>query len=253
MASQEDRYARHRVIPEIGDLGQKKIKAASVLIVGCGALGSVQAQLLARAGIGRLRIVDPDLPELVNLQRQLLFDEADLGQGQAKADIAAHRLSRVNSEVKIEAQVARVDASNIEALMTDVDLVMDATDNFETRYVINDACVKHQKPWIYGGVIATTGMSMPVIPGSGPCLRCVFPDPPPPGASPTGLTAGILSSAPVAIAAIQCASALRLLVGDIPPQVALLTLELWQGSAREVQVSRDQACPCCGQARFEFL
>ncbi|HUU03167.1 MAG TPA: HesA/MoeB/ThiF family protein [Myxococcota bacterium] len=253
MTHMEDRYARHRVIPEIGDAGQEKIAAATALIVGCGALGSIQAQLLVRAGVGSVRIADNDVAELVNLQRQILFDEDDVACGRPKAEIAAAKLGRVNSEVVVEGIVTRVGAENIESLIEDVDIVMDACDNFATRYVINDACVKNGLPWIYGGVIGATGMCLPVVPGQGPCMRCIFPLPPEPGSSPTGVEAGILSSAPAVVGALQCAHALRLLVEGGLTCHPLAMLDLWNGSLRTVDVIRDQQCPCCGRGLYEFL
>jgi molybdopterin-synthase adenylyltransferase len=253
MTFKNDRYARHRVIPQIGDAGQEKIMRASVLLIGCGALGSVQAQLLARAGVGKIRIVDPDVAEEVNLQRQILFDEVDVAHEAPKALIAANRLKKINSHIQVEGINTRADAGNIEDLMKGVDLVMDATDNFDTRYVINDACVKHAKPWVYGGVIGTTGMTLPVEPGRGPCMRCIFPDPPDPDTTPTGVTAGILSSAPVTVGAMQCAAALRLMVEGSLPAHRLTVLDLWSGSVRTVDVLRDEACPCCDKGNYEFL
>ncbi len=253
MAHMEDRYARHRVIPEIGDAGQEKVAAAAALIVGCGALGSIQAQLLVRAGVGRVRIADNDVTEQVNLQRQILFDEDDVASGRPKAEIAAAKLGRVNSEVVVEGIVTRVTAENIESLIEDVDIVMDACDNFATRYVINDACVKHGIPWIYGGVIGATGMCLPVVPGQGPCMRCIFPLPPEPGSTPTGVEAGILSPAPVAVGSLQCAFALRLLVEGGLTSHALAMLDLWNGSLRTVDVIRDRQCPCCVRGLYEFL
>jgi molybdopterin-synthase adenylyltransferase len=253
MPEKENRYARHVVIPEISEAGQKKITDSAVLIVGCGALGSVQAQLLARAGVGQLRIVDADLPEEVNLQRQILFDEVDVAHQTPKAIIAANKLRKINSAIKVEGFNTRADASNIENLIKGMALVMDASDNFETRYLINDACVKNGLPWIYGGVIGTTGMSMPIIPKQGPCMRCVFPDPPEPGSSPTGVSAGILNSAPLAVGALQSAAALKIIVGASLEPHKLTLLDLWQSSFRSVEVLREEECPCCQKEHFEFL
>jgi molybdopterin-synthase adenylyltransferase len=252
MTHGEDRYARHRVIPEIGDAGQEKISAATALIVGCGALGSIQSQLLVRAGVGRVRIADNDVAERVNLQRQILFDEDDIAAKRPKAEIAARKLARVNPEVDIEGIVSRVTAENIESLISGVDIIIDACDNFATRYLINDASVKNKVPWIYGGVIGTTGMCLPVVPGQGPCMRCVFPLPPEPGSTPTGVEAGILSSAPAAVGAIQCAFALHLLVEGRLEDYSLAMLDLWNGSLRTVDVARDLNCPACGLGRYEF-
>ncbi len=172
------RYAKQVLLKELGSAGQQKLAAAAALVVGCGALGSVQSQLLVRAGVGRVRIVDRDVPDLENLHRQILFDEDDVAARWPKADVAGRKLPKANSTVAVETRVMEVTAANIDGLVADVDLVLDATDNFEARYLINDACVRHHKPWIYGGVIATAGMTMTIVPGRGPCLRCLLPEPP---------------------------------------------------------------------------
>jgi len=253
MPAKVDRYARHTVIPEIGDAGQQKITDSAVLIVGCGALGSVHAHLLARAGVGHVRIVDADLPEEVNLQRQILFDEVDVAHQTPKAIIAANKLRKINSTIKVEGLNTRADASNIEELIKGMSLVMDASDNFETRYLINDACVKNDQAWVYGGVIGTTGMTMPIIPGHSPCMRCVFPEPPEPGSSPSGVTAGILNSAPLTVGALQSTAALKIIIGATLEPYKLTLLDLWRASFRSVEVLREQECPCCQLGRFEFL
>jgi len=240
------RYAQQILLKDFGAGGQRKLSGASVLIVGCGALGSVQSQLLVRAGVGRVRIVDRDIPELGNLHRQILFDEDDVRARSPKADVAGFKLSRANSEVAVETRVMEVTAGNIDGLISDVDLVLDATDNFETRYLINDACIRSQKPWIYGGVIATSGMSMTITPGRGPCLRCLFPEPPGPGAVPGIDTEGVLSTAPVTVAALQVTEAIKLLCGA-QPREGLLTLDVWTGSFQNVPVYRDENCPACGR------
>jgi adenylyltransferase/sulfurtransferase len=241
------------VLPEIGSEGQEQLLNASTVVIGCGALGSVQAQLLARAGVGRIRIVDRDVLELNNLQRQVIFNEEDVAAGLPKAEAAARKLRKINSSIEIEGLVEDVTPRNIEELITDVDIVLDGTDNIETRYLINDACVKHKKPWIYGGVIGTTGMAMPVLPGEGPCIRCLFPETPPPGSLPTCDTVGVLNTAPATVASIQVTEAIKLLVGKGISKNRLLTLDLWTGSYRFVAVQKDTNCPCCGQGRFDFL
>ncbi len=253
MASVNDRYARQRVLPEIGSEGQEKLLKTAVVVIGCGALGSVQAQLLARAGVGRIRIADRDVLELNNLQRQVLFDEDDVAAGLPKAEAAARKLRKINSSIEIEGLVEDVTPRNIEGLITDVDLVLDGTDNIETRYLINDACVKHKKRWIYGGVIGTTGMAMPILPGEGPCIRCLFPEAPPPGSLPTCDTVGVLNTAPSIVASIQVTEAIKLLVGKGISKHRLLTLDLWTGSYRFIAIQKNENCPCCGQGRFDFL
>jgi molybdopterin/thiamine biosynthesis adenylyltransferase len=242
------RYAKQILLKDLGAEGQQKLAGASVLIVGCGALGSVQSQLLVRAGVGRVRIVDRDVPEIGNLHRQILFDEDDVQARSPKADVAARRLARVNSSVILDARVMEVTAGNIDALVSDMDLVLDATDNFETRYLINDACVRSRKPWIYGGVIATSGMSMTIVPGRGPCLRCLFPEPPEPGTVPTIRTEGVLATAPVTVAALEVTEAIKLLCGA-QPREGLLMLDVWTGSFQSVPVLRDENCPACGQVK----
>jgi adenylyltransferase/sulfurtransferase len=240
------RYAKQILLKDFGPEGQQKLAGSSVLIVGCGALGSVQSQLLVRAGVGRVRIVDRDVPEIGNLHRQILFDEDDVQARSPKADVANRKLPKANSSVVIDTRVMEVTAQNIDELISDVDLVLDATDNFETRYLINDACIEANKPWIYGGVIATSGMTMTVIPGRGPCLRCLFPNPPEPGTVPTMETEGVLATAPVTVAALEATEAIKLLCGA-EPREGLLMLDVWTGSFQNVPVLRDQNCPACGQ------
>jgi molybdopterin/thiamine biosynthesis adenylyltransferase len=240
------RYAKQILLKELGPAGQEKLASAAVLIVGCGALGSVQSQLLVRAGVGRMRIVDRDVPELDNLHRQILFDEDDVRARSPKADVAGRKLPKANSTVAVETRVMEVDAENIDGLVADVDLVMDATDNFETRYLINDACVRGRKPWVYGGVIAASGMTMTVVPGRGPCLRCLLPRPPQDGSVPSMETEGVLGTAPVTVAALQVTEAVKLLCGA-PPREGLLMIDVWSGSFQTVPVLRDENCPACGR------
>lgn len=250
---EDDRYSRQRVLAEIGAEGQQRLADASVLLVGCGALGSVQSELLVRAGIGAIRIVDRDVVEEHNLQRQVLFDEGDAAAGLPKAEAAVRKLRRINSAARIEGLVTDMTSHNIERLMADADVVVDGTDNFETRYLINDACVKHGKPWIYGGVVSTTGMTLTVVPGKGPCLRCLFPDPPPVGSLPTCETAGILNTLPTVIASLQATEAIKLIVGDEPEQCRLFTMNLWDRSFHAMAIAKNRDCPCCGKAQFDFL
>ena len=176
----------------MGAQGQRHLGESTVLIVGCGALGSGSADLLARAGVGRLRLVDRDVVELTNLQRQVLYDERDVQAGTPKAVAAQNRLQAINSDINIESVVDDVDASNIRSIAKDCDLIIDGLDNFETRYLLNDYATSTQRPWIYGGAIGVTGMSAFVLPHDTACLRCIFPEPPLPGTSPTCDTAGIL-------------------------------------------------------------
>lgn len=247
------RYARQSVLPEIGPSGQEALARGTVLVVGCGALGSTQAELLARAGVGRLILVDRDVLELPNLQRQLLFDERDVRERMPKAAAAARRLRSINSEIAVEARVADVTPANITELMRPADLVVDGTDNYETRYVLNDAAVQAGKPWVYGGLLGTDGLVMTVRPGRGPCLRCIFPDPPDVHQMPTCETRGVLNTAVVWVAALQATEALKLLVGDSAAWNRLVALDVWRGKTHSVTVQRNGKCACCSGRRFEFL
>ncbi|HET7637693.1 MAG TPA: ThiF family adenylyltransferase, partial [Ktedonobacteraceae bacterium] len=207
-----DRYSRQTLFGPIGKKGQERLGDSSVAIIGCGALGTVLANNLCRAGIGRLVIADRDYIELNNLQRQILFDEEDIARRLPKAIAAAEKLHRVNSTTKIEALVEDINADGIESLVQDVDLVLDATDNFETRYLLNDVCVKYARPWIYSGVIASYGVTMNIVPGDTPCLRCIFPEMPLPGTTATCDTAGVLNGIVGAISGVASTEALKLLL-----------------------------------------
>jgi adenylyltransferase/sulfurtransferase len=248
-----DRYARQTVLPVIGPEGQRRLAARTILIVGCGALGSTQAELAARAGVGRLILVDRDILELHNLQRQLLFTEEDVRRRLPKAVAASRRLRALNSEIQVEGLVADVTAANVLDLVRPADLVLDGTDNFETRFLVNDAAVKESRPWVYGGVLGTDGMVMAVRPGAGPCLRCIFPEPPDPGALPTCETQGVLNTAVTWVAALQLTEAFKLLVGDAGAEFRLHALDIWKGTVVTGAVKRSDDCVCCRQRRFEYL
>jgi adenylyltransferase/sulfurtransferase len=225
------------------------------LVVGCGALGTVAVDLLARAGVGHITVVDRDFVELSNLQRQLLFDEADAAAGTPKAVAAAAAVARINSEVEVRPVVADVTPDNVERLVEDAQVVLDGTDNFETRLLLNDACVKRGVPWIYGGAIGSTGMSMTVLPGETPCFRCTFPRRPQAGAIATCETAGVLSSTVVIVTALQFTEVLKLLVGDREHlNKGLVAFDVWSNQhERAIQPARNPDCPCCGLRQFEFL
>ncbi|MBE0569497.1 MAG: ThiF family adenylyltransferase [Deltaproteobacteria bacterium] len=253
VARNDSRYARQSVLEVIGQAGQRKLAESTVLVVGCGALGSIQAELFARAGVGRMILADRDVLELHNLQRQLLFDEQDVRERMPKASAAARRLRAVNSGITIEGVITDVTATNIEELLRPADLALDGTDNIETRYLLNDAAVKAGKPWVYGGVLGTDGTVMAVRPGHGPCLRCIFPDPPGAGELPTCETQGVLNTAVAWVAALQVTEAIRLIVGEPISGSRLHSLDIWRGSVTPVTVGRDMECVCCGQRRFEFL
>jgi len=248
------RYVRQTLYPGIGLAGQKKLEAARVLIVGCGALGTGLANHLGRAGVGHITIIDRDFIELNNLQRQTLFDEEDLRQNLPKAVAAANKLRLINSEITVEAVVEDLNYENVVNLVSRADLVLDGTDNFETRYLLNDVCVKLGKPWVYSGVIAAYGVSSTIVPGQTPCLRCLFPDPPPPGSTPTCDTAGIIGSIVGVISSIAAGEALKLITGNGKINRGLLSIDLWQNSFDRLPIEAPLPdCSCCGRRNFEFL
>jgi len=250
-----DRYTRQSTLREIGEQGQRKLLASNVAVVGCGALGTHIADGVVRAGVGQVRVIDRDLIELSNLQRQVLFDEADVAAGLPKAVAAVDKLRRINSQVQVEPVVADVNPDNVEALLGDVDLVLDGTDNFETRMLINDACVKHDIPWIYGGVIATYGMTMTIIPHQTPCFRCLLSELPAPGTTPTCDTAGVLATAAGVIAALEVTEALKLLTGQVDAlRRELLYVDVWHGELQRLALDKGATpCPACDQGMFEYL
>jgi len=253
-----DRYSRQMRFPGIGKPGQERLLAARVTLCGCGALGTVLANALVRAGVGTLRIVDRDFVEPSNLQRQLLFDESDVVNDLPKAEAAARKLRQINSSVVIEPVVADINRTNIEDLCRDADLILDGSDNFELRYLINDVSVKQNKPWIYGGAVGSEGMTMTIVPGQTPCLRCVFEAAPGPGETGTCETAGVLGPAVGIIANFQAAEALKILSGHIEAiNRDLLVLNVWDNTFKRVKIAplagRKGNCPCCAQRRFEWL
>jgi molybdopterin-synthase adenylyltransferase len=249
----QDRYARQILFHQIGENGQQRLAAATVLIIGCGALGTVCANHLARAGVGNIRIIDRDYVELNNLQRQILFDETDALDRLPKAIAASQKLKKINSEIRIEALIADVNPGNIEDLIAGMDLVLDATDNMEIRYLINDACVKHQVPWIYAGVIGAFGMTMNIIPGKTACFRCLMQAPPEPGTMPTCETVGVLNGAPGVIASIQAVEAMKILTGHLPSGAALIYVDLWTQEFKRLSIERHPECPVCAGKHFDFL
>ncbi len=250
-----DRYSRQILLPEIGIAGQEQLLASSVAIIGCGALGTVIASGLVRAGVGKVRIIDRDTIEMNNLQRQILFDEEDIARGLPKAIAAVEKLKRVNSGVKLEPVVADVNPDNIERLIRDVDLVMDGTDNFEIRFLLNDACIKHNIPWVYGGVIATYGVTMAIVPGRTPCFRCILTEMPVPGSVPTCDTAGVLGPIVNIIASLEMTEGLKILMGkkdELHGQ--LLFVDTWAGIMERVSLEEKEGlCPTCDLGQFEFL
>jgi adenylyltransferase/sulfurtransferase len=241
----------------LGEEGQRRICDSRVTICGCGALGTVLANHLARAGVGFIRVVDRDFIETHNLQRQILFDETDVASNLPKAEAAARKMRLINSQITVEAVVTDIDHTNIIDLVSDVDLILDGTDNFETRYLINDAAVKLGKPWIFGGVIGSEGQSMTILPGKTPCLRCVVEDSPPPGMTPTCETAGVLGPAVSTIASFEAMEALKILSGKMDAlNRDLIMVDLWSWSFRQLKISGllgKVDCPSCQRREFDWL
>ncbi len=247
------RYSRQILFPPIGEAGQSKIRNASVCVVGCGALGSFQAEALARAGVGHLRLIDRDYVDYTNLQRQWLYDESDARNESPKAVAAAKRLRQVNHHVRIEPLVTDLTPSNAEELVAGCNLILDGTDNFETRYLLNDLSVKLNIPWIYGAAIGSYGIVMPVDPVRGPCLACVYPEPPS-GAQPTCDVNGVLAATTASVASLQVALALRLVVGWPDFACRIHTLDVWDATSRRVDAgARDPNCKVCAAREFRFL
>lgn len=254
----EPRYHRQMLLPDFGQAGQERLARAHAVVVGVGALGCSAADLLARAGVGRLTLIDRDVVEVTNLQRQTLFAEADVGR--PKAIAAAERLRAVNSGVAAEARVADFGPSSAEWLCglpaSRPDVLIDGTDNFETRLLINDLAVKHAVPYVYAGAVATRGMVMTILPGLTPCLRCIVRTPPAPGTLPTCDTVGVLGPVVAIVAGVEAAEALKVLVGrtDLVNR-AMLDFDVWSNERRRLDVAalRDADCPCCGLGRLEFL
>ena len=248
----KERYSRQIRFSGIGEAGQQRLLDARIVMVGCGALGSFQAAALARAGAGWLRLIDRDYVELSNLQRQWLFDEADANEALPKAVAAARKIALINSGVHVEPSVADLTSSNTDDLLGEASLILDGTDNFETRYLINDYAVSHGVPWVYGAAVGSYGITMPVVPGETACLKCVYPEPPA-GAHETCETAGVLGSITSAIASLQVSAAMRILCGQNPPRM-ITTVDVWTGEIRQIQQpDRDPQCPACGLHLFPSL
>ncbi len=248
-----ERFARQTRFAPLGTDGQRRLAGARALVVGCGALGGALAQLLTRAGVGSLALVDRDVVEESNLPRQVLFTAAHAAEGRAKALAAAETLAAIGGPTQIEAHALHLDAESLPRLAEGADIVLDGTDNLATRYLLNDWSVREGVPWVYGGVVAAGGLALPVLPGRGPCLRCLFRDPPPPGVLATCDTAGVLGPAVAAVAALQAGLALRLLTRPEGLVPALLELDVWSGEVRRLELGRDPDCPCCGARDFPWL
>jgi adenylyltransferase/sulfurtransferase len=272
MTAREDRYHRQSLLPGIGETGQQRLSDSTVLLLGCGALGSVAADLLSRAGVGRLVIVDRDVVEETNLQRQLLFDERDVAEGLPKAEAAKRRIAATNSQVRVDAIVDDINHTNIARYADGVDLLLDGLDNLEARYLANDLAVSRGVPYIYGAAIATTGMALAVLPRterevpwrppggkdlSTPCFRCLFEEAPPPGTTPTCDTVGVLGSLITMVASFQVTEALKVLTGNYDKVCRrMLHVDVWNNELYQLDVAGADAsgkCPCCRQHRFDYL
>jgi adenylyltransferase/sulfurtransferase len=250
-----DRYSRQEIFFPNGQADQRRLIESRVALVGCGALGTVIAGLLVRAGVGFLRIIDRDFIETSNLQRQTLFDEDDVAAALPKAVAAAQKLRRVNSEVEIEPQAIDFEPDNARRLLDDAHLVMDGTDNFEARYLINDVCVRSGKPWIYSAVVAGYGVTMNVRPRRTPCLRCIFPRAGPPGATPTCETAGVIGPIGGLIGSLAVAEALKLLIGaEDKLRPGLLWVDVWNNTFQPTPFTEPlRDCPACQLGQYEYL
>ncbi len=251
------RYSRQVLFEELGEEGQRRIGAASAAVVGCGALGAFHVSILARAGVGTLRVIDRDFVEPSNLQRQVLFDEEDARQILPKAVAAERKVRAFNSGVRCEAVVADLNHSNAHDLLRGVDLILDGTDNFETRLLVNDFAVKSGIPWVYGACVGSYGLAFAVLPGDTPCLRCLFESAPPPGSVPTCDTAGVLGSIVAVISGLQTAEALKILGGRrdrVSRQIS--AVDVWEGRLQSIALgpgARRPDCPACGARNFEYL
>lgn len=271
--SQDDRYSRQVALGPVGEAGQARLGRGRAVIVGCGALGSAVAELLTRAGVGHLVLVDRDVVEWSNLQRQMLFDEADAREAVPKAEAARQKLPAINRAVQIDAHVSDFTAVNAADICRGAEVLIDGTDNFETRYLINDLAVREGVPYVYGGAVGTTGSHLVILPpppppeggvrpgwisagGAGPCLRCVWPEPPTPGVEPTCETAGVLGPVTTLIASLEAVAAMKVLLGDFAAiDRALWQIDLWSNQSRRVDLTgaADPNCPCCAARVFDWL
>ena len=249
------RYSRQILFEGIGPAGQSKMIGSRVALVGCGALGTVQASLLVRAGVGTVRIIDRDFVEESNLQRQILFDEEDVRSLTPKAVAAERKLRAANSLAKVEGLVEDVNPSTVNRLLQGFDLIVDATDNFDVRFLVNDFAVKNSIPWIYGACVGSYGLTFTILPGETACLRCVFENAPPAGLSPSCDTAGVIGPIVASIASLQIAEAMKILSGHRDRvHRRITTLDLWDNRRDLIELPpRDPECPCCGKREFPYL
>jgi adenylyltransferase/sulfurtransferase len=249
-----ERFSRQIRFAPFGPEGQENLRAATAVVVGCGALGTVHASLLVRAGVGTIHLIDRDYVEENNLQRQLLYTEADAREVLPKAEAARRHLLEANSEVRIEAHIADLNPENAGDLLSGAGVILDGTDNFETRFLINDYSVREGIAWIYGAAVGSYGIAMPVLPGDSACFRCVYPEPPA-GAQPTCETAGVLGPVTSLIGSLQAMEAIRILSGRSGSvRRKIFTADLWHGPIRETGMpARDPDCACCGRREFRWL
>jgi molybdopterin/thiamine biosynthesis adenylyltransferase len=254
--SMTSRYAKQIRFAPIGESGQQRLHHARVVIIGLGALGCVTANHLARAGVGYLRLIDRDYIEFSNLQRQMLYDEQDVVDQLPKAIAAANRLRRINADITIEPHVTDLNASNAEQLLHDVDVILDGTDNFSVRYLINDFAIKANIPWIYGGAVASRGVSFTIIPQETPCLRCLFPSPPLQGSVDTCDTAGVIGGIVHWVASHQATEAMKLLIGAVDQlNHTFMQWDLWYNQHMSVDITHARVAECiaCVHHRYEYL
>ena len=257
MIQELSRYAQQVLFKPIGIDHQKTLMKSYAIVIGCGALGSVSSSYLARAGIGHIRIIDRDFIEESNLQRQILFDEDDIRNNLPKAIVAQKKLKTINSHINIEGIVTDVNHTNIEDLVHGADIILDGTDNFETRFLLNDVCVKKSIPWIYAACLGSKGLTMNIVPSTTPCLRCVFESLPQAGTFPTCNTAGIIGPVASIIASIQVTEAFKILIKDFKSlNKTLLEIDIWDTKFKELNVeelSGQNECPTCRSNKYEFL
>jgi adenylyltransferase/sulfurtransferase len=250
----EERYSRQVRFAPLGEGGQRRLLASSAVLVGCGALGTVAAEILARAGVGKLTIIDRDYIELSNLQRQFLFDEQDAANALPKAVAAERRLRKINSSIEVRGVVDDLRPRNAAELLGGANVILDATDNFETRFLVNDYSVSTGVPWVYGAAVASYGITMPVVPGATACFRCVYPERPS-GVQPTCETTGVLGAVTALIASLEASAAVQILSGNTEAvRRKITTVDIWHGPVRESEMpARDPDCPCCGGRQFDWL
>jgi molybdopterin/thiamine biosynthesis adenylyltransferase len=250
-----ERYSRQILFRPFGRAGQEALGAARCVVIGCGALGAAVVEMLVRAGVGSVTVVDRDLVEISNLHRQSLFTEADVTEGLPKAVAARRALSRLNSEVSVSSLVRDVSFDNIEEICAGASVIVDGTDNFETRYLINDFCFKNTVPWIYGACLGSFGAAGALVPGVTPCFRCLCQEPPAAGSVETCDTAGVIGPIVHIVAAYQVTQVLKLMTGGRHQEFRLLQVDVWDDSFRTLAVEgmKSASCPCCGRGEFPFL